>query len=133
MPTAEDFRTGATDIDNEVPNIAHAQSLCDAYVDDFGFTGGMSGAVRDALVASSGNAASIGTLTNALRDEMHRKARLCDQYTEEMQNYTRAHQTWSTIRESCLDAPSGLRHEFHVGWEPVAPLPPFIGAEVSRG
>ncbi len=132
MPTAQDFRQGVTDIDAEIDNIATTQRICDQYTDDFGFTGGVAGTVKEALVAGSGNAAKVGTLVEALREEMNRKARLCDQFTQDMRDHVAAHAAWSAVKQTYSDTPRGLRHEVTApGWEPQPPPPPFAGAEAS--
>ena len=132
MPTAEDYRTGITDLDSRLEAIGAIQRVCDLYRENFGYTGGVAPLIRDGLIAGAANASSIGIWSDALRSELERRAGLCEQFTFEMRIHEWAMTGWETQSAAYWDRPVEERRHMSLPSRPQPPEPPFIGAEVSR-
>ena len=97
-----------------------------------GVTGGsVATSIDTAYAASIANTSALAGKCVAIVDELNRRARLCDQYTADMQSYERRFSTWSDRRLRYFQALDDGNPVAWPGPAPAPPPPPFPGAETE--
>lgn len=132
VPTADDYRAGIAELDRRLEGVAGVQRACDKYREDFGYVGGVSGLIRDGMIAGAANASAAGVGCNGLRGELERRAGLCDQFSLEMNLYRSAHSSWRTAYLEYSNTSPDQRRHLGSPIEPQPPEPPFVGAQAAR-
>lgn len=99
---------------------------------DLGFDGGVvAPLVHRALVATHANVTHVGRHVAAVIDELHRRAALCDRFTEEWRRYESRHASWAAQYRRWRDTHDEVAQASWPGPEPLPPTPPFPGAVVG--
>ncbi|MGB3736588.1 MAG: hypothetical protein WA964_16630 [Ilumatobacter sp.] len=130
MPRADDYWTAASDIATEITSLSDMSIALLQASEDAGCSGTeVAESVRLGLVAATTNAGAAAGELQSLVEELERRARLCEDYTEEINtyywitlpNYTEAQASFEASSSRGGSAPPP-------GNRPQKPDPPFRGA-----
>lgn len=132
MPTAEQFRGEARTLTGHLEILTTMRRHIDDARGDVGLNGGSDALLIDrSLVGSTLNVDRFGQLVDGVIDELERRARLCDVYTQDLADWEVRYRQWTSRRTAYFVALDAGETAPAPGLAPVEPLPPFEGAEAG--
>jgi hypothetical protein len=132
MPTTAEHRQEALALTYSVQALTGVCAAVDSCDRHLGFDGGVvAPLVHRAFEATHANVTHVGRHVAALIDELHRRAALCEQFTDDWRRYESRHARWVTELRRWRDTQGQLVQAPWPGPEPVPPTPPFPGAAVG--